>query len=40
MEAHLRGRVAWVISLNPHRGEKLRRLLAAIDWDAAASDDR
>jgi RNA-directed DNA polymerase len=40
MEAHLRGRVAWVTSLNPHRGEKLRRLLAAIDWDATASDDR
>jgi retron-type reverse transcriptase len=40
MQAHLRGRVAWVISLNPHRGEKLRRLLAAIDWDATPSDDR
>lgn len=40
LQAHLRGRVAWVISLNPHRGEKLRRLFAAIDWDKAASDDR
>jgi RNA-directed DNA polymerase len=39
MQAHLRGRVAWVSSLNPHRGEKLRRLLDAIDWDAGASGD-
>jgi RNA-directed DNA polymerase len=31
--AHLRGRVAWVAALNPRRGEKLRRLLDAIDWD-------
>ena len=33
LEAHLRGRVAWVAALNPRRGEKLRRQLSAIDWD-------
>ena len=33
LEAHLRGRVAWVAALNPRRGEKLRRLLDSIDWD-------
>ncbi len=33
LQAHLRGRVAWVAALNPRRGEKLRRLLDAIDWD-------
>jgi retron-type reverse transcriptase len=32
--AHLEGRVAWVASLNPARGEKLRRRLALIDWSA------
>lgn len=32
LQAHLRGRVAWVAALNPRRGEKLRRLLDAIDW--------
>jgi RNA-directed DNA polymerase len=32
-EAHLRGRVAWVASLNPARGEKLRERLAKINWD-------
>lgn len=32
-EAHLRGRVAWVGSLNPRRGEKLRRRFEQIDWD-------
>ncbi len=31
---HLLGRVAWVASLNPGRGERLRRLLAGIDWDS------
>lgn len=31
-EAHLRGRISWVESLNPARGGKLRELLAAIDW--------
>jgi RNA-directed DNA polymerase len=33
LRAHLRGQVAWVSALNPHRGEKLRRLLDAINWD-------
>jgi RNA-directed DNA polymerase len=33
LEAHLRGRIAWVASLNPDRGERLRRRLAQIDWD-------
>ncbi|HET6864546.1 MAG TPA: reverse transcriptase family protein [Solirubrobacteraceae bacterium] len=32
-EAHLRGRIAWVASLNPARGEKLRRRFAEIRWD-------
>jgi RNA-directed DNA polymerase len=31
-EAHLRGRIAWVASLNPGRGERLRRRFAEIDW--------
>ncbi|MGH2894403.1 MAG: reverse transcriptase family protein, partial [Solirubrobacteraceae bacterium] len=30
--AHLEGRIAWVASLNPARGEKLKRRFAAIDW--------
>jgi hypothetical protein len=30
--AHLLGRISWVGSLNPMRGEKLRRQLAAITW--------
>ena len=30
--AELQGRVAWVASLNPARGEKLRRRFAQIDW--------
>ncbi|MGA9858947.1 MAG: reverse transcriptase family protein [Solirubrobacteraceae bacterium] len=30
--AHLRGRIAWVRSLNPARGDKLGELLAQIDW--------
>lgn len=33
LQAHLRGQVAWVNSVNPRRGEKLRRLLETIDWD-------
>lgn len=33
LRAHLRGQVAWVASLHPRRGEKLRRLLDAIVWD-------
>jgi hypothetical protein len=30
--AHLTGRVAWVESVNPRRGAKLRALLDAIEW--------
>jgi len=32
--AHLRGRISWVASLNPARGEKLRRRFDAIDWES------
>jgi hypothetical protein len=32
LQAHLRGRVAWVTLLNPGCGEKLARLFEAIDW--------
>ena len=32
--AHLRGRISWVGSLNPARGETLRRRFDAIDWDS------
>jgi hypothetical protein len=32
--AHLLGRIAWVESLNPNRGQKLRAQFARIDWDA------
>lgn len=32
LEAHLRGRIAWVASLNPQRGAKLRRQFAQIVW--------
>ena len=35
-EAHLRGRISWVASLNPARGEKLRRRFAEIRWDDEA----
>lgn len=42
LRAHLRGRIAWVASLNPDRGEKLRQRFAEIDWsrpsDEAGSD--
>jgi RNA-directed DNA polymerase len=31
-QAELRGRIAWVASLNPPRGEKLKRRFAEIDW--------
>jgi len=34
--AHLRGRVAWVETLAPARGAKLRKLYQGIDWDEAA----
>jgi RNA-directed DNA polymerase len=30
--AHLLGRVSWMESLNPKRGEKLRRQFASIAW--------
>jgi RNA-directed DNA polymerase len=32
-EAHLRGRISWVASLNPARGEKLRRRFADVRWE-------
>jgi RNA-directed DNA polymerase len=32
--AELHGRIAWVASLNPARGEKLARRFAAIDWSS------
>jgi hypothetical protein len=35
--AHLYGRVAWVASLNPGRGARLRVMLDAIDWDDAGT---
>ena len=31
-EAHLRGRISWIASVNPDRGRKLQRQLAQIDW--------
>ncbi len=34
-QAHIRGRISWVASLNPARGEKLRRRFAEIRWDEA-----
>lgn len=39
LHAHLRGQVAWVNSVNPHRGAKLRRLLDTINWDQATGAD-
>ena len=36
LQAHLRGRIAWITSLNPDRGRKLREALARIDWDDPA----
>ena len=30
--AHLLGRVSWIESLNPKRGEKLRRQFTSIPW--------
>jgi RNA-directed DNA polymerase len=32
LQAHLRGRIAWVASLNPDRGRRLRRRFDEIDW--------
>jgi RNA-directed DNA polymerase len=31
-QGHLRGRISWVASLNPSRGEKLRRRFDEISW--------
>jgi RNA-directed DNA polymerase len=31
--SHLLGRIEWVASLNPPRGEKLRGLFAGIQWN-------
>ena len=33
-EQHLRGRVAWAAQLNPAKAQRLRRLLARIDWSS------
>jgi RNA-directed DNA polymerase len=38
-EAHLRGRIAWVASLHPARGDKLRRAFAEIDWRESRESD-
>ena len=32
LRAHLLGRIGWVEALNPARGARLRRTLAAVDW--------
>ena len=40
LQAHLRGRIAWVAALNPRRGEKLCRVLDAIDWDHTRQIDQ
>jgi RNA-directed DNA polymerase len=32
LRAQLQGRIAWIASLNPRRGEKLRRRFSEIDW--------
>ena len=32
-EAHLRGRISWVSSVNPGRGEKLQASFAELDWN-------
>jgi RNA-directed DNA polymerase len=34
-EAHLRGRIAWVASVNPKRADKLRAQFGAIAWPPA-----
>lgn len=33
LRAHLEGRIAWVASLNPERGIKLRRRFDQINWE-------
>lgn len=40
LRAHLRGRVAWVASLHPARGARLRRQFDAIDWDGDGASGR
>jgi RNA-directed DNA polymerase len=37
-EDHLRGRIAWVASVNPQRGERLRRRFAEIDWSGGTGE--
>jgi RNA-directed DNA polymerase len=32
--AHVRGRIAWIAAVNPHRGDKLRRMFEQVDWNA------
>jgi RNA-directed DNA polymerase len=39
MAAYLRGRIAWVGSLNPRRGEQLLERYRKIDWTGAESSD-
>ena len=39
-EAHLRGRIAWVASLNPNRGDKLWARFAEIDWSQTSDPGR
>lgn len=31
--AHLLGRIAWIETLNPARGQKLRRAVSSITWN-------
>lgn len=33
LRSHLQGRIAWIASVNPRRGEKLRHRFAQIAWD-------
>jgi RNA-directed DNA polymerase len=40
LQAHLRGQVAWVASLNSGRGEKLQRLFETIDWESSGPADQ
>jgi len=39
LQAHLRGRIAWIASLNPDRGDKLRQRFTRIDWDTPPATD-
>lgn len=38
--AHLQGRVAYIESINPQKGEKLRRLFNEIEWESLGNGDR